>query len=65
MDFGTIYRYILPALTATRTITKAVIIEMLFILTRWNDIKIYFSLDVFQKYDCFIVSQFTNIPICR
>nr|APO38645.1 protein U15 [Human betaherpesvirus 6A] len=65
MDFSTMYRYILPALTLSMTVTKSVVIEMLFILKRWEDIDQFFRLNIRKVSDCFIVAQFNHIPIKR
>lgn len=65
MDFSTMYRYILPALTLSMTVTKSLVIEMLFILKRWEDIDQFFRLNIRKVNDCFIVAQFNHIPIKR
>ncbi|AAD49689.1 U15 [Human betaherpesvirus 6B] len=65
MDFSTMYRFILPALTLSMTVTKSVVIEMLFILKRWEEINQFFRLNIRKVNDCFVVAQFTNIPVKR
>ncbi|AHK06908.1 U15 [Human betaherpesvirus 6A] len=65
MDFYTMYRFLLPALTLSMTVTKSVVIEMLFILKRWEDIDQFFRLNIRKVNDCMVVAQFTHIPIKR
>ncbi|AAC40730.1 protein U15 [Human betaherpesvirus 7] len=65
MDFNTTYRFIFSGLTLTTTVTKSVVIEALFIIKRWQEIKQIFNLDVHKTEDCYIVAQFTHIPVKR
>lgn len=65
MDFETTYRHLLAALAYTRSVSKATVIETLFILRRWHEINAFFALDLSKMKDCYIVAQFTNIPIER
>ena len=65
MDFNTTYRFICSGLTLTTTVTKSVVIEALFIIKRWQEIKQIFNLDVHKTEDCYIVAQFTHIPVKR
>lgn len=65
MNYAAKYRHVLAALATMRTVTESLIIETLFIMKRWKEIELYFSLNVFNIEDCYIVSQFAQIPIGR
>ncbi|APZ76243.1 hypothetical protein MRV_0032 [Murid herpesvirus 3] len=65
MDQNITYRYIFAALNSTTTVTKSMVIEAFFITKKWNELFTFFNLDILNRNHCFIVTQFTNIPINR
>lgn len=65
LNFEERSKYVLVTLAGRERVTKAMVIEILYILNKWKQLEEFFGINVTDECQCALASGFNRIPSIR